>query len=99
MVDDDFEWNDEKAALNRRKHGVSFEDAVEAFDDAFAIATLDDPAGHGEERIVMIGTSGVGVLTIVYTERGERVRIISARKATRHEKERYHHHDRPARHH
>lgn len=86
----DFEWDDVKAEANRRKHGVSFETAVLAFSDPFAVEWIDARESHGEERTILVGLAGGGVLTVVYAERGDRVRIISARRATRYEQDLYH---------
>jgi uncharacterized DUF497 family protein len=83
-----FEWDDAKAAGNIRKHGVRFEDAVGAFRDNFAIDYFDD-TGYGEDCFIHIGLSGEQLLTIVYTERADRIRIISARRSTKHEQEDY----------
>jgi len=80
-----FEWNPDKAVGNLRKHGVSFDDAVAVFDDERAIDEPDiDP---DEERFRIVGMSpAVGVLVVIYAERGhDRISIISARKATKHE--------------
>jgi hypothetical protein len=84
-----FEWDDAKASANYRKHGVTFEQAAYAFRDPFAIEWFDDSAAHGEERFILLGRVGGQILSVVYTERGERLRIISARRATKHEKEQY----------
>lgn len=87
MRDSRFEWDDEKAARNAAKHGVTFEAAREAFDDPNALEDPDhDP---GEERWKLIGMTRTGLLLVVHTDRHERHRIISARKATSHEKARY----------
>jgi len=85
-----FEWDEEKAEANLRKHGVSFEEAKTVFNDPLAI-TIPDP-GHSinEDRHVDIGASWRGrVLIIVYTERGSSIRIISCRRATKSEREVY----------
>ena len=87
----DFEWDDDKAAANVRKHGVSFEQAALAFRDLFAVEWLDMREDYGEERIILVGTSQGQILAVVYTEREERIRIISARRATKHEKDTYFH--------
>ena len=55
MADHEFEWDDDKAALNYAKHGVSFEAAREVFKDAFAVETLDDRVDYREERFSIIG--------------------------------------------
>jgi len=80
----EFEWDDAKAAENIRNHGVRFEEAVAAFRDNFAIDYFDD-IDYVEERFIHIGLAGGQLLTIVYTERAERIRIISARRSTKHE--------------
>jgi uncharacterized protein len=81
----EFEWDDEKARANARKHGVAFERAKLAFADPFAIAALDDREDYGEERFILIGMADGPLLFVAFTERGDRKRIISARRATRHE--------------
>jgi len=86
----DFEWDPEKATLNRRKHGVSFEEAVTVFYDPLS-ATFDD-ADHsiGEQRLITVGFSAQGRLLVVsHTERGEALRIISARRATVQERKKH----------
>jgi uncharacterized protein len=76
-----FEWDPRKAAANVRKHGIQFADAVGVLEDAHAI-TIRDHA-HDKERWVTIGMDALArVLTVVYTWRGNTVRIISARPAT-----------------
>ena len=83
-----FQWDREKAASNVKKHRVDFADAVTVFDDLNAI-TIDDP-DHGEPRFVTIGMDGYGrILVVVYTWRGESIRLISARKATKREQKYY----------
>ena len=74
-------WHDAKAASNRLDHGVSFEMARDAFQDGFAVDRIDDRHGDNEERIALIGMAGRRLLFVSYTIRGERIRIISARKA------------------
>ena len=86
---DKFEWDDSKAARNYTKHSVSFEEATGVFDDPFAIEELDDREAYDEERFSLIGIVGNRLLKVIYTERGERIRIISARKATKRERENY----------
>lgn len=84
----DFEWDADKAASNLRKHGVDFADAAAVFDDPFALSMPDDDPD--EERLVGLGTDALGrVLVVVYTFRGEKLRIISARRATPSERETY----------
>ena len=84
----DFEWDPKKAAENLRKHGVDFADAVGVFFDDFAL-TIDDEHDT-EERFVTIGTDPLNrVLVVVYTWRGENIRIVSARKADMRERRYY----------
>ena len=91
----DFEWDDAKAAANFRKHGVTFEQAAYAFRDPFAVEWIDERAVDGEERVILLGMSGGQILSVVYTERGERLRIISARRATKYEKDNYYRQNAP----
>ncbi len=85
----DFEWDSRKALLNRRNHGISFEQAVRAFQDPFAIELIDERENYGEERVNLIGVSAGMLVHVTYTERPERIRIISARRAERHEQDEY----------
>ena len=85
----EFEWDQNKAARNLRRHGVSFVQATLAFCDPLAIEWLDDRAEYGEDRIVLVGISAGQLLTIVYAERADRIRMISARRATKDEQEYY----------
>lgn len=85
----DFEWDDAKAAENGRNHGVSFPQATGAFRDPFAVEWIDLREDYGEERIILLGMAGNELLTVVYTERAERIRIISARCATKNEQDLY----------
>jgi uncharacterized protein len=85
-----FEWDAVKAESNLKVHGVSFEVAKTVFEDAFAIARLDDRQDYGEQRFVIFGMAeGHALLFVAYTERDDRIRIISARKVTKHEQDRY----------
>jgi uncharacterized protein len=88
-MNSDFEWNEGKAAENYAKHGVSFEIAALVFKDPFAIERLDDREDYGEDRFILIGVAEGELLTVVYSERNGRIRIISARQATRHEQNDY----------
>lgn len=79
-----------KARSNLRKHGVSFAHAEQALRDDIAF-TVEDPDAVGERRFITLGIDALGrVLVVVYTQRGERTRVISARKASRGEAEQYH---------
>ena len=85
-----FEWDSAKAAANVRKHGVSFEEAVTALKDNFSATARDLEHSTGEFRLVTFGISSRGrLLTISHTERGNVIRIISARTATRKERQLY----------
>ena len=85
-----FEWDKAKAESNERAHGVSFDLAKTVFKDPFAIERLDDRQDYGEERVLVVGRAeGNIVLLVAYTEREERIRIISARRATQYEQDDY----------
>ena len=91
MVDDalQFEWDPEKERANLQKHGVSFLTAAETFDHRM-IDQVDDRRDYGEVRLIALGRADGKVYRVVYTWRGDaRIRIISARKASRHEREEY----------
>jgi uncharacterized DUF497 family protein len=82
------EWDPRKAESNLLKHGVDFAEAATVLEDDRAVTILDDESG--EERYVTIGSDALGrVLVVVYTWRGDRVRLISARRATRRERGQY----------
>ncbi len=85
-----FEWDPGKARANLRKHGVSFEEAATVFGDPLSLTIPDPVQVTGEERFIIVGRSFRGrTLVVVHTERGAQIRIISARRATRHEREQY----------
>jgi len=90
-----FEWDPQKAKANLAKHGVSFEQAELTFDDPNAVVEIDERSDYGEERLVRTAmVPGERFLFVANTERVEKngdevFRIISARKATRHERHRY----------
>jgi hypothetical protein len=85
-----FEWDRHRAETNLRKHGVSFEEAQTVFTDPLSITLPDPDHSEDEERFIDIGTSdNRRVLVVVYTERGQRIRLISARKATPVERKQY----------
>jgi len=85
-----FEWDNKKANTNNRKHGITFEEASTAFADELSI-TIDDPLHSEEEdRLILIGVSKqFKTLVVVHVEKRETIRIISARKATKHEQKFY----------
>jgi len=82
-------WDEEKNALNKRKHKISFEEAKKVFLDPGRFETIDKKHSLNEERLKTIGFSGVVLLSVVFTERDNSVRIITARKADRKEEEEY----------
>jgi hypothetical protein len=85
-----FEWDENKAARNLLKHRVSFEEAKIVFDDPLYVDFYDPDHSDDEERYLIVGESNRGRLLIVsYTERGDLIRLISARVATRAEREAY----------
>jgi len=85
-----FEWDPEKARANRAKHGVSFEEAMRAFLDPLSVTILDPDHSESEDRFVLIGQSPLGrLLVVVHTDRGDAIRLISARRATRRERRAY----------
>ena len=86
----EFEWDPAKAAANLRNHGVSFEEASTVFADALAMLMADPDHSTEEQRYVLLGESSQrNVLVIAFAERPPRTRLISARKATRHERRQY----------
>lgn len=86
----EFAWSRAKAAANERKHGVSFGEAITVFGDALSLTALDPDHSDTEDRFITMGTSAAGcLLVVVHADRDERVRIISARRATRRERKDY----------
>jgi uncharacterized DUF497 family protein len=86
----EFEWDEGKAAANLAKHAVSFEEAGTIFDDPLYVDFYDPDHASEEHRYIIIGESRQGRLLVVsYTERGGVTRLISAREATRSEREAY----------
>ena len=84
----EFEWDPNKAASNLRKHGVRFAEAVAVLED-LAARRMPDEDSH-EERFVALGMDALGrILVVIYAVRDARIRIISARKATRRERSQY----------
>jgi uncharacterized protein len=90
MDDDEFEWDDAKAARNLARHGVSFLMAREVFDDAFAIEWADAGQHIREARFATVGMADNNLIFVAYTMRGDKIRIISARLAEPYERRRYH---------
>ncbi len=85
-----FEWDDQKAANNQLKHGVSFDEALSVFGDAMALTFADSDHADNEDRSRTYGMSNKSrLLVVIHTERQNGIRLISARKATRYEKSIY----------
>jgi uncharacterized DUF497 family protein len=90
IVRPDIEWDPEKAEKNFLKHDVNFDEASSIFDDPMFITFLDEEHSSDEERYITIGLSNKGrLLLVAHAERNDRIRIISARKATKNEEKFY----------
>jgi uncharacterized protein len=88
----EFEWDPHKDRVNRLKHGVGFDEACTVFDDPHALTIHDKEHSRNEDRYVIVGSSNAGRLLVVsHTDRGDRIRIISARRASPRERRRYEH--------
>ena len=86
----DFEWDPSKSLQNIKKHGVSFREGVTAFADKLSYTIADPEHSKGEYRFLLLGLGSSGNLLVVsHTERGDRIRIISVRRATRRERNQY----------
>jgi len=83
-----FEWDDEKDRTNRIKHGVSFSDATEVFQN-IRLTAVDSRRDYGEMRKITIGEVHSGICVVVYTERNDVIRVISARRANQRERKKY----------
>jgi uncharacterized protein len=89
-VEQQFEWDAAKQAQNLEKHRIAFPEAITVFDDPMFITVVDDEHSEDEERYLTIGLSAQGQLLLVaHTERAHRIRIISARRATKKEEQFY----------
>lgn len=87
---DRFEWDGRKAAVNRRKHAIDFADAAAVFEDERAMTVPDEITVVDETRMLTLGRDAMGrVLVVAYTWRGDRIRLISARRATPSERRQY----------
>jgi uncharacterized protein len=85
-----FEWDPDKAKMNLKKHGVGFREAASVYKDPLGITIYDPDRSVEEDRFITFGFSATGrLLMVAHTERGERIRIISARGLTRAEREAY----------
>lgn len=83
-----FEWDEDKRLSNIRKHGIDFRDAMRVFSDPAAIM-FPSRADHGEPRFLAVGRTGTRLVTVVFTRRGNRIRIISARRSRDEERRLY----------
>lgn len=93
MEDVEFEWDDEKAKSNLEKHGVAFEEGATIFNDPMILTISDPDHSISEERYISLGISvQTRLLLVVHTERGERIRLISCRKANNLERKTYENH-------
>jgi hypothetical protein len=85
-----FEWNKNKAKKNFKIHGISFDEACSAFKDTLSLTIYDPLHSEEEDRFILIGNSVDNrLLVVVHTGRKDKIRIISARKATKHERNQY----------
>ena len=85
-----FEWDAAKAASNLAKHGVRFEEAATVFGDPLSVTIFDPAHSQAEDRFIILGRSHLDkLLVVVHTERGDNIRIISARHASRRERKQY----------
>ena len=89
MQDNFFEWDDTKATINWRNHGIAFAYAVKAFRDLFAVEWIDERENYDEERVNLLGMCDGVLLHVTCTERDDRIRLISARRAEKHEQDHY----------
>jgi uncharacterized protein len=89
-----FEWDKNKAASNLAKHGVGFEEATTVFGDPLSVTIFDPAHSQTEDRFIILGRSHQGrLLVVIHTERGDNIRVISARRASRREQK---HHEEAA---
>lgn len=85
-----FEWDPRKAVLNLRKHGISFDEAASVFGDLLSLTISDPDSSLDEARFITLGRSNVGrLLAVVHTERDDKIRLISARRASPRERANY----------
>lgn len=85
----EFEWDAEKDNANQQKHGIRFDVAATVFFDPTRLTFVDDREEYGEDRLITIGWVSERLCVVVYTETEDTIRIISARKANRQERNRY----------
>jgi uncharacterized DUF497 family protein len=85
----DFEWDSNKNTSNKEKHGIDFNDAKEVFKDENKTLSEDNRNDYGEKRWKIIGEIYGSIISVIYTQRNESIRIISARKASKKERDEY----------
>lgn len=85
----EFDWDEEKNRLNLAKHAISFPIAMLVFDDPYWCGWQDRSMDYGEVRLIAVGHVGSRLVSVIYTERQEKIRIISARRASPHERRIY----------
>jgi uncharacterized protein len=85
----EFEWDDNKAALNKAKHDLSFLDAIQVFQDPFCLLMDTSRDENQEQRMKAIGLVEQGLVTVVYTNRDRKIRVISARRSNKPEERTY----------
>lgn len=86
----EFEWDFRKAVANAKKHGVSFDEAATVFGDPMSLTIPDPDHSEDEQRHITMGESLMGrLLVVVHSDRNDRIRIVSARVATRRERKQY----------
>lgn len=85
----EFEWDPVKAASNVAKHEIDFRDAIKVFRDIYAVEGVDRSMDYGEERFQIVGLVNDTMAAVFYVEQGDKVRIISARRATKSEQRKY----------
>lgn len=85
-----FEWDSNKAKKNRKIHGISFDEASTTFKDTLSLTIYDPLHSEQEDRFILIGNSNKNrLLVVIHAERGDNIRIISARKANKNERKYY----------
>ena len=85
-----FEWDPSKASKNIKIHGISFDEASTVFKDTLSLTIYDPLHSDEEDRFILIGNSCKNrLLVVIHTERGDKIRIISARRATKNERKQY----------
>jgi len=84
-----FEWDEKKNIINQKKHGISFEEAVAVFNDPMRYEMYDGIHSLIEKRWIIIGLAGLKMLKVIFTERNDIIRIISARKADKNDEKEY----------